>query len=82
MDIDISRFDDSVTNSGSDSMPFEDKVNIIHGTYILDKGLFEPMYIQGAPKLLTAILTRLGEGFTADIRREGERRLLRVSVNL
>lgn len=82
VDIDITHFEDSVTNSGSDSMPFEDKVNIINGSYILDKGLFEPMYIQGAPKLLTGILARLGEGFTADIRREGERRMLRVSVNL
>jgi hypothetical protein len=82
VDIDITRFDDSITHSGTDSIPFEDKVNIITGTYILDKGLFEPIYIQGAPKLLPQILTRLGEGFTADIRREGERRLLRVSVNL
>lgn len=82
VDVDISRFDDSVSHRGTDSFPYEDKVNIHTGTYVLDKGLFEPMYIQGAPKLLPHILARLGEGFTADIRRESDRRILRITVNL
>jgi hypothetical protein len=82
VDIDITRFDDSVSHHGSDSFPYEDKVNIHTGTYVLDKGLFEPMYVQGAPKLLTQIITRLPEGFTVDIRREADRRILRISVNL
>lgn len=82
VDIDITRFDDSVSHHGTDSFPFEDKVNIQTGTYILDKGLFEPMYVHGAPKLLPHILARLGEGFTADIRRDSDRRILRISVNL
>ena len=82
VDVDISRFDDSVSHRGTDSFPFEDKVNIHTGTYVLDKGLFEPMYVQGAPKLITEIITRLGEGFTADIRRESDRRILRITVIL
>ena len=82
VDIDISLFDDTISHRGTDSFPYEDKVNIHTGTYVLDKGLFEPMYIQGAPKLITEIIARLGEGFTADIRRESDSRILRITVNL
>ena len=82
IEIDITHVDEYISCNGTDSYPYEDKINIITGNYILDKNIFEPMYIQGAPRLISAIITRLGEGFTVDTKRDGERRLLMISVNL
>lgn len=75
IDIDITHYDDIVSDT------FKGKVHIIQGLYILDTGLFEPIYIQGAPKLLPAILAQLTGEYTADIRRESDRRILRISVH-
>jgi hypothetical protein len=76
IDIDITHHDVIVSDT------FDNKVQIIQGLYVLDTGLFEPIYIQGAPKLLPAILAQLTGEYTADIHRESDRRILRISVHL
>ncbi len=60
IDIDIRDMNEYVVRQRTDSYPFEDKVNIFTGQYIMDQSFIEPLYIKGAPTLRLALGKTLG----------------------
>jgi hypothetical protein len=70
-----------VVRQGSDSYPFEDKVNIFTGQYIMDQCFIEPLYIGGAPTLLVSLTEELGEQVYPNILvNEDGVRVLRLTI--
>lgn len=83
IDIGILDINEFVVHQGSDSYPFEDKVNIFTGQYILDQCFIEPRYVGGAPTLLGALAKELGEServYPNILVNEGGVHVLRLSI--
>jgi hypothetical protein len=81
IDIDIKDMKEYAVRQGTDSYPFEDKVNIFTGQYIMDQCFIEPLYIGGAPTLLVALTEELGEQVYPNILVNDEGvRVLRLTV--
>jgi len=83
IDIDIQDIKEFVVRQGTDSYPFEDKVNIFTGQYILDQCFIEPLYVGGAPTLLAALTEEFGEServYPSILVNEDGVRVLRLTV--
>ena len=83
IDIDIQDVKEFVLHQGSDSYPFEDKVNILTGQYILDQCFIEPLYVGGAPTLLGALTEEFGEServYPSILMNEDGVRVLRLTI--
>lgn len=83
IDIDIQAVKEFVVRQGTDSYPFEDKVNIFTGQYILDQCFIEPLYVGGAPTLLAALTEEFGEServYPSIVVNEDGVRVLRLTV--
>jgi hypothetical protein len=82
IDIDISGISEYVIRQGSESYPFEDRVNILTGQYILDQSFMEPLYIGKGPSLLQKLADCLPEcvDVTLHVREDGMRVLRMTAV--
>ena len=83
INIDIQAVKEFVVRQGTDSYPFEDKVNIFTGQYILDQCFIEPLYVGGAPTLLAALTEEFGEServYPSILLNEDGVRVLRLTV--
>ena len=81
IDIDLRDVKEFVVHQGSDSYPFEDKVNIITGQYIMDQCFIEPLYIGGAPTLLSVLTEEMSDDvYTNILVNEDGVRVLRLTL--